>query len=82
MADLYCVCKECSREFYIKQADQEWFAKQGYELPKRCHACRKKRKAEKESQLGVRTYDSKKDASSADKKSEEYADAWASPTKG
>jgi hypothetical protein len=80
MADLYCVCKDCTKEFYIKDSDQLWFSKQGYELPKRCHACRKKRKAEKEAQLGVRDYGTKSDAkpTTADG---DYQAAWCESTK-
>lgn len=36
-------CK-CGNEFDITPAEQKFYSKKGYELPKRCPECRKKRK--------------------------------------
>ena len=40
-------CKDCSRDFIITSEEQKYFKSLGFELPKRCHECRKKRKEEK-----------------------------------
>ncbi len=33
-------CKDCGAEFEITEGEQNWYAKKGWELPKRCKACR------------------------------------------
>lgn len=46
-------CKECHRPFAILPEEAEWYTKEkGYDLPKRCPSCRRKRrkKAEEESE--------------------------------
>ena len=35
-------CKDCGREFIITVEEQRKFNSLGFELPKRCHECRKK----------------------------------------
>lgn len=36
-------CCDCGKTFSITPAEQKFYASKGYELPKRCHTCRKKR---------------------------------------
>lgn len=40
-------CKECGKIFIITSEERKRFKSLGFELPKRCHECRKKRKEEK-----------------------------------
>lgn len=40
-------CKDCGRDFIITADEQKRFKSLGFELPKRCCECRKKRKEEK-----------------------------------
>lgn len=40
-------CKDCGAEFKLEEKEISWYAKRGWEIPKRCKACREKRKAEK-----------------------------------
>lgn len=37
-------CKDCGKEFIITVEEQRKYKSLGFELPKRCHECRKKRK--------------------------------------
>ena len=39
-------CVECGQEFIISPAEQKFFSKMGYELPKRCIDCRDSNKKE------------------------------------
>lgn len=41
------ICKDCGRDFIITVEEQKRFKSLGFELPKRCCECRKKRKEEK-----------------------------------
>lgn len=41
------ICKDCGRNFIITAEEQYRFKSLGFELPKRCYECRKKRKEEK-----------------------------------
>jgi hypothetical protein len=45
-------CKDCGAEFEVSVGEQDWYAKKGWELPKRCKDCRAvartKRKKEEE----------------------------------
>lgn len=34
------VCIDCGKEFTITPAEQKFYIKKGYELPKRCNECR------------------------------------------
>jgi hypothetical protein len=45
--DKAIVCKQCKKEFKISDDQQAWFKAQGFQEPKRCKACRDKRRAEK-----------------------------------
>ena len=47
MAKVKIVCKDCGKEFTVDEKEQEWYKEKGFELPKRCLDCRKKRKAER-----------------------------------
>lgn len=40
-------CKDCGKEFIITVEEQRKYKSLGFELPKRCHECRKKRKEAK-----------------------------------
>ncbi|MBP3793173.1 MAG: zinc-ribbon domain containing protein [Ruminococcus sp.] len=44
MNDLELKCVECNRPFIITAAEQEWFNSRGFDQPRRCKDCRKKRK--------------------------------------
>lgn len=35
-------CKDCGKDFIITVEEQKHFKSLGFELPKRCHECRKK----------------------------------------
>lgn len=48
MPELIIACSDCGEEFPFPQRDQEFFKSKGWTEPKRCKACRAKRKAEKE----------------------------------
>lgn len=37
-------CKVCGKEFYLTKQNYDWFIEKGYELPKKCFACRKANK--------------------------------------
>lgn len=41
------ICKDCGRDFIITVEEQKRFKLLGFELPKRCCKCRKKRREEK-----------------------------------
>lgn len=45
-------CKDCGATFEVEAEEQKWYAERGWELPKRCKACRaanrNKRKGAKE----------------------------------
>ena len=41
------ICKDCGRDFIITVEEQKRFKLLGFELPKRCCECRKKRREEK-----------------------------------
>lgn len=43
--DLVLTCKECGNEFTITVSEQEFYESKELALPKRCHDCRKARKA-------------------------------------
>lgn len=44
------VCEDCKQEFIFTARDQEFYAEKGFNnKPKRCKACRDKRKAERNS---------------------------------
>lgn len=38
-------CMECGKSFEMTTEEQKWYKEKGYELPKRCFDCRKKRRA-------------------------------------
>lgn len=41
-------CKDCGHDFLLTRKNIEWYDENGYDHPKRCMACRKKRKEAKE----------------------------------
>ena len=48
MADKTLVCSDCGKEFVFTEGEQAFYAEKGFtNEPKRCKACRDKRKAEK-----------------------------------
>ena len=40
MAKIILKCKDCGAEFEVSDGEQTWYAEKGWELPKRCKACR------------------------------------------
>lgn len=38
-------CKDCGEEFILTVEDQEFYAKKGFQEPKRCLSCRRLRRA-------------------------------------
>jgi predicted RNA-binding Zn-ribbon protein involved in translation (DUF1610 family) len=38
-------CKDCGAEFTITEENKKWYEEKGLNIPVRCEACRKKRKA-------------------------------------
>lgn len=38
-------CRECGSGFTLSPEEQSWYAEKGFDLPARCPACRKKRRA-------------------------------------
>jgi len=38
-------CSDCGREFVWPAGEQEFFKKKGFQQPKRCTACRNRKKA-------------------------------------
>ena len=45
--DKIVICKLCKTEFKLSDDQQAWFKAQGFSEPKRCKACRDKRRADK-----------------------------------
>ena len=45
MPSQYIECKDCHVDFEHDEREQEFFAQQGYDKPKRCIDCRRKKKA-------------------------------------
>lgn len=43
MADLIIVCVQCDREFELDPRQQEYFNSMGFDFPKRCPDCRKRK---------------------------------------
>ena len=41
-------CSECGKEFTMSPAEQKFYQKKGYTLPKRCYDCRMKEKEVKQ----------------------------------
>ena len=50
MPNLELTCITCNVDFYVSEADQEFFKDQGFDMPKRCWDCRQDRKQEKTNQ--------------------------------
>lgn len=48
LKDKTIVCKDCGEEFVFTVGEQEFYAEKGFQNePRRCKACRDKKKAEK-----------------------------------
>jgi hypothetical protein len=47
---LKCVEKDCGQEFTFSESEQKFYAEKQLQQPKRCKACRERRKQEKLSQ--------------------------------
>ncbi len=43
--DIYIECKDCGKNFLFSIDEQEYFKDMDFEQPKRCPACRKRKKA-------------------------------------
>lgn len=46
--DQTCTCKDCSVEFVFTAGERKFYETNGFQPPKRCKACRMKRKAARE----------------------------------
>jgi DNA-directed RNA polymerase subunit RPC12/RpoP len=47
--DLYLVCVDCGKGFLFTAGEQVYFAQKQLTPPKRCHECRQRRKADRQS---------------------------------
>lgn len=47
MEDKNLICEDCNQEFVFTASEQEFFQEKGFSAPKRCKACREKRKEDK-----------------------------------
>lgn len=47
VAEIECKCSSCGNSFIISVEEQKWYSSHDYTLPKRCLACRKIRRAER-----------------------------------
>ena len=45
MPSEYIECVDCKNEFEHDEREQEFFSEKGFEKPKRCKECRRKKKA-------------------------------------
>ena len=54
IADKDLTCVDCNETFVFTGGEQEFFASKGFTEPKRCKACREKKKAQKERRNGNR----------------------------
>ena len=52
-------CKDCGHDFLLTKKNIEWYDENGFDHPKRCMACRKKRKDAKEKAAKKETMRSK-----------------------
>lgn len=48
MADTEIMCKDCGDRFVLTAKDKAFFSSMGFDLPKRCKACRRKKKERNE----------------------------------
>lgn len=46
--DKTLVCQDCQQEFVFDASSQQFFSERGFTDPKRCKACARKRKSERE----------------------------------
>lgn len=46
MPDKEIVCRDCDTPFVFTEGEQQYFQERGLQDPKRCKACRQKKKAE------------------------------------
>jgi CxxC-x17-CxxC domain-containing protein len=52
MADKDLTCGDCGETFVFTERDQEFFAQKGFQEPKRCPACRRARKGQRDGGYG------------------------------
>lgn len=38
------ICVDCGNEFTLAAEERKWYEDKGFDIPKRCPACRKQRK--------------------------------------
>jgi len=50
MADIYLRCVDCHEEFTFTTGEQEFYTDKGYNQPKRCPTCRRKKKEQRGAQ--------------------------------
>lgn len=48
-----CICKDCGEPFSMEKSEIEFYENKDWEQPKRCQACRKKRREYRANCLGV-----------------------------
>ena len=44
MKEHYITCADCGQEFTVSEEEAKWYKDKGFEMPKRCPDCRKKRR--------------------------------------
>lgn len=74
--DLWATCIQCSKDFYIRPAEQAFYQAQNFIMPKRCWNCRKTRREAKDIALGRRAKPEKKDDKPAPVVVEDYSKSW------
>ena len=47
MTQLDLICIDCEKEFFFKEKEKQFYLDQGYDIPKRCYHCRKRKKNKK-----------------------------------
>lgn len=45
--DMTLKCSDCNEEFLLTEDEARWFLNKGWSLPKRCLACRRRRRAQR-----------------------------------
>lgn len=55
-SDQNLLCSDCGKSFVWTAGEQDFYAKQSFQAPRRCPTCRATRKREKQGQVGGRNY--------------------------
>jgi Probable zinc-ribbon domain len=48
-------CADCDQDFTFPPGEQKFFEERGFQTPKRCHACRGRRRTEKQQRADIGT---------------------------